>query len=333
MNDILAYPEMLDYLKTLFQEDNLEMIPKAMYHLPLAYVEQHAVCSWGVPFSAVIDQLLAAVDVILDILDHKSRRCISLWNERCDWTPAKSAGGKKESVFLLSPTPRQERFLYKKSKRPAVIICPGGAYERVCFSGEGNPVLQFMEAKGYGAFVLNYRVAPNAYPAPQEDLALAIRYVRNHAEEYEIDPENLMLMGFSAGGHLCASMGALYHQFEDTSVSLRPNKICLGYPVISCIKECHEDSVQNLTNGDETLKYKLSVERLVTPDYPKTFLWTCADDSCVPPSNSVRFAKALETAGVLHQFELYPAGEHGCNLAFATSAAGWSQEMIQYFHE
>lgn len=341
-NDIMEYPHMKEYLKIFFSENNLELFPDDIRHLPLALAEHLVKSPWGGSFSEVVNQLLDAVQTVLDITDRHTRRCVSLWDNTSDWTPEKEQKGGKDSVFLLTPEHAKitQAASGQNPKHPAAIICPGGGYERVCFSGEGNPVMNYMEAKGYVTFVLKYRTAPDRYPAPQEDLALALHYVRKHAGEYGVDIRDVMLMGFSAGGHLCASMGCLYKdiaQFIKAETSediapedIRPDKLCLGYPVITFGKECHEGSFQALTGGDESIRQLLSVETRITNNYPATFLWTCEDDDCVPPSNAVRMADALKEAGVPHKLCTYPTGGHGCNLAFGNSAHMWTEKMQRF---
>lgn len=345
LNDIMEYPNMREYMEVFFSEKNLELFPEKMRRLPLALAEKVARSPWGGSFAEVVNQLLDAVQTVLDITDGHTRRCVSLWDCNLDWTPERNKRGGKDSVFLL--TPEYEKIMgadtRTERKRPAVIICPGGGYEVVCFSGEGNPMMNYMEAKGYVSFVLKYRTAPNRYHGPQEDLALALQYVREHAEEYGVDPQNVMLMGFSAGGHLCASLGCLYREIaealqEETGSNLepetvRPDKLCLGYPVITFGEECHEGSFQMLTGGEESLRSALSVELRVSKDCPKTFLWACGDDDCVPPSNAARMASALKEAGVSHKLCIYPEGGHGCNLAFGNSARCWTDEMIKFMRE
>ena len=330
MKDILAYPQMREYLHVFYSEYLFEMYPEETYHFPIARVEQIAKTPWEEPFSIIADQLMDAVNLVLDLKENHTRRALSLWNQEKDansknqfaeWTLEKNARGGKDAVALITPEYRRQE--KEKKIRPAVIICPGGGYEEVCFSGEGTPIMNFMEANGYVAFMLKYRVGRDGvYPAPQEDLAKAIRYVREHAEEYGLDPENVMVLGGSAGGHLCASEAMFYE---------RPDKITLCYPVISLEKEAHEGSAKALTGGKKELRTALSVEHLVRENYPPTFLWTCADDDCVPPSNTVRMGEALERAGGLHEMHVYPSGGHGCALAFSKSACDWSQEMLRFF--
>lgn len=319
LQEILAYPDMEQYLKIFYSEFLLSMFPKEYLDAPLGLAQEFGKTPWEEPFSNAVDQLLDAVNLVMDIRENQTRRCIALWNPETDWTLEKNSKDGKEGVFLVTPSKVDAGEL-----RPAVIICPGGGYTDVCFSGEGTPLMHFMEAQGYRAFILKYRVAPASYPAPQEDLAEAIRYVRSHSAEYGIDPANLMTLGFSAGGHLCASQAALYEG------EARPDKVCLGYPVISLVREAHEGSALNLAGVDKERREMLSVENLVKADYPPTFVWTCADDDCVPPSNAVRMGEALEKAGVPHQLRVYPTGNHGCALAFTKSAYPWSGEMIRF---
>lgn len=348
MADILKYPNMREYLSVFYSEYLFNMYPKELYDRPIAREEQVAKTPWDEPFSIVADQLMDAVNLVLDINENHTRRAIALWeyDEKSgtygDWTLEKNARGGKDRVCLIAPVMGQiqkESELKQKEYSPAVIICPGGGYEEVCFSGEGTPIMHFMEANGYRAFMLKYRVGKDGlYPAPQEDLARAIQYVRAHAEEYQINPEDICVLGGSAGGHLCASEAALYTQFEtEQEVSARPDKVVLCYPVISLEKEIHEGSARALTGGEQeekaSLRRALSVEYLVNSDYPPTFVWTCADDDCVPPSNAVRMGEALKNANVPYELHVYPTGGHGCALAFSKSAYDWSRAMLEFLRK
>lgn len=345
LNEILKYPEMEAYLKVFYSEFLLEMIPEELREKPLYEVDRLAKPPWEGPFSEITEQLLYAVGLILDIREGGERTCIPLWNpESGPWHLKEGIRQTKEDVFLVAPTEG------KGKGRPCVIICPGGGYTDVCFSGEGTPVMERMEAAGYGAFILKYRVAPARYPDPQKDLVLAVKYVRANAEKYGIDKDRLLIMGFSAGGHLCALTAAEYEKIEcllqeelrQTNPALAdhykhitkgPEQICLSYPVISFEQEPHEGSFQALTGEDESLRGPLSVEKRVTAAFPKTFLWTCADDDTVPPSNTEHMAAALKACGVPHEVHIYPTGGHGCALAQSKSAAEWSQRMLAYMSE
>lgn len=236
-------------------------------------------------------------------------------------------------------------------KRPAAIICPGGGYEMLSTYSEGVQLAQRMERDGgYKAFILNYRIAPNAYPLPQMDLALAIMHVRAHAVEYGIDPDRILIIGSSAGGHLCASEALLHQELKKyvvdrltenqitpsdletyRNISARPDGIGLLYPVISFLSDYHEGSYLNLTNNKDGLRELLSVEQHIASDYPPTYAFTNADDGCVPPNNTERLEQALEKAGVMHLCSTYPTGDHGVGLGYDLSCSGWSEEMLVFF--
>lgn len=331
MEDIMRYPNMDRLLKIFYSEYLLSMYPAEMRNLPIARVEQVAGTPWDEPFSIVADQLMDAVNLVADLFENHQYRAVALWGgPEEEWDLHKEQKAGKDKVFLIAPsrTRIKEKMTGVRKLKPAVIICPGGGYEEVCFSGEGTPVMHYMEAKGYRAFILRYRTGKDGvYPAPHDDLSLAVKYVREHAAEYGVNPERIMTMGFSAGGHLCASQAAISEKES------RPDMVCLGYPVISFTEEPHEGSAQALTGGDSSLREFLSADRMVLPGYPPAFVWTCADDDCVPPSNAVRMAKALESAGIKHEFHIYPSGGHGCALAFSKEAYDWSRAMTEFFSD
>lgn len=334
LNDILNYPDMSRYLKIFYSDFLLDLFPKDMAEEPLALLEHFGKTPWEEPFSLVTDQLLDAANMILSFTQDHTRICVPLWNlKKGRWTLEDEEKDDRNKVFLLAPVQVDEK------KKPAVIICPGGGYEEVCFSNEGNPIYHYMEAQGYRAFILRYRVAPNRYPKPQMDLALAIQYIRKNAKQYKIDPNDIMVLGASAGGHLCASEAALYEKIAkldpDTSkmyepISARPDKVCLCYPVISFSKEPHEGSFLSLTGANENLRKTLSVENMITSTFPKTFVWACEDDDCVPSGNARLISQVLKKKGVECKLCIYKSGGHGCGLAFSKEPWSWSREMLTW---
>lgn len=316
-----------------FPNGLFQMIPEQYRNLPLRDWAESFTMPWGKPFPFM--ELLRDANMIED--------AAQLWN----WVPLWEEG----ELTLSSNDTHAVGLMVPKNDlagvRPAVIICPGGGYEMLAFSNEGIYTARRMEAAGYRTFILNYRFSPNRYPIPQMDLALAIKHVRANAEKYQIDPDNLMLLGYSAGGHLCASMTALRKEIDGKlmeelrarrpdlakvygEISIRPDQVCLCYPVISFLSEGHEPSFQALSGGDERLRAHLSVETQVDADYPRTFIWHCEDDTLVPCSNSVRMAKALEEKHIPYLLKLYPQGEHGCSLGTGTSAEGWPEAMLEF---
>lgn len=329
MEDIMNYPDMDRYLKIFYSEYLLSMFPEELKKLPVARVEQVARTPWDEPFSIPADQLMDAVNLVADLFENHTRQAVSLWGEEGEqWTLAREDAGGKDKVFLIAPAGKLMQEESGEERKPAVIICPGGGYEEVCFSGEGTPVMHFMEANGFRAFILRYRVGKDGvYPAPQDDLTRAIRYVKDHADIYGVNPEKILTFGASAGGHLCASQAALCTPQD------RPAGVCLAYPVISFVDDPHEGSAQALTGGNDSMREELSAEKLVMPGYPPAFVWTCADDDCVPPSNAVRMGEALKSAGVPCELHIYPSGGHGCALAFSKEAYDWSRAMLEFFRE
>jgi acetyl esterase/lipase len=279
--------------------------------------------------------------LVSDIVSGRKYTIFPLWKEEKDGFLPNITTNSKESVCLITTN------TYTPRKKPAVIICPGGGYEMTAADGEGVKIAEKLEEAGYAAFVLIYRVKPNYYPNPQMDLGLAVRYVRYNAQRFGIDPDNIMLMGFSAGGHLVSSYTAYETEIEECllqelcetapefgkrydKISGKPNKLCLGYSVISFTEIGHEPSFKALTGEDESLRDKLSIEKHVGSDWPKTFLWTCQTDEFVSSENTKRMGEALKEANVDYKMHIYPDGEHGCGLGAGTSAAGWIEELVDF---
>ena len=180
---------------------------------------------------------------------------------------------------------------------------------------------------GYAAFILRYHVAPQGrWPIPQRQLLSAIDYVRVNCARYHVDPQAVIVMGFSAGGHLAASAGVMWNRQEiykplrKRSSAFRPDGVVLGYPVITSGPMAHRDSIVNLL-GDryDELAELVSLEKRVTRKSPPMFLWHTVDDTCVPVENSILLADALRAKGVDVELHLYPHGEHGQSLADHTA--------------
>ena len=216
----------------------------------------------------------------------------------------------------------------RKRQRPAVLILPGGGYDHIS-ERESEPIaLQFM-ARGYAAFSLDYSVVPNSFPTPLREAAMAMRYIRENAENYETNPNMVAVVGFSAGGHLCGLLGTMYDCPEvsdlGTPDQLRPDALGLCYPVAISWGRTHDGSFENLAKGNETLKSRLSLDKLVRGDMPPVFLWHTRDDSVVPCRNSLVLAIALEEAGVPFAMHIYRHGPHG--LSTANTLAYASREI------
>ena len=212
----------------------------------------------------------------------------------------------------------------ERRKIPAVLVCPGGGYA-LCSIREGEPIaLQYMAA-GYCAFVLDYCVAPaNCYPESLKDISAAMQLIREHADEWGIDKDKIAVIGFSAGGHLAASLATMWDEepIKTKDGSNRPNAVILSYPVISSKKGvAHEASFDNLCRDDAKLREYVSLENRVNDKTPPCFLWHTFTDASVPVENSLLFAMALKKAGVSCEMHIFPEGRHGLSLANSTTAA------------
>lgn len=210
--------------------------------------------------------------------------------------------------------------------RPAIVICPGGGYS-MCSDKESEPVaLQFL-AMGYHAFLLHYSVAPNHFPTALLELAEAVAGIRDHAEEWKVDSDKILVCGFSAGGHLACSLGVFWNRemvqlpVNRTAEQIKPNGLILCYPVITAGRHAHEGSFENLMGSEAVLRQEqrdlLSLDMQVGAHTPKTFLWHTFTDQSVPVENSLQLAAALRKQGVNFELHIYPSGVHGLSLANA----------------
>lgn len=203
--------------------------------------------------------------------------------------------------------------------RGAVIICPGGAYG-YCSPREAEPIAMRFCAAGFQTFVLDYCIAPARYPESLCDLSNAVKLVRENAAEWNVDPDKIAVCGFSAGGHLAASLSTLWNSEEVIRCKNgenRPNASILCYPVILWGDKANKGSFYNLLGenlADEEYA-KLSLEKHVSSDTPPTFLWHTFSDGSVPVENSLCYAAALREYNIPFEMHIYPFGDHGLSLA------------------
>jgi acetyl esterase/lipase len=229
-----------------------------------------------------------------------------------------AVGNQPEDIPTLTPyLPPKE-----KATGAAIIVCPGGGYQHLA-DHEGRPVAEWLNSIGITAFVLKYRLGPRYHhPAPLLDAARAIRTVRARAAEWNLDPERIGILGFSAGGHLASTIGTHFDAGKSEApdpidrVSSRPNLIILIYPVITMKDRTHSGSRKNLLgdNPSAELLTLLSNEEQVTKETPPAFLVHTMTDTAVPVENSLMFVMALRKAGVPFEFHLYERGPHGFGL-------------------
>lgn len=208
-------------------------------------------------------------------------------------------------------------------KRSLVLICPGGGYEMTS-DREAEAVAVSIMKMGFHAAVLRYSVKPAEFPTALLETARAVRIIRESAKEWQVDSEKIVIMGFSAGGHLAASYSVFWNQswlLEKTGAEaeqLRPNGLLLGYPVITAQKAfIHGASFRNLLGAQWSLEMqeRMSVEKHVGAQVPRTFLWHTFADETVPVENSLLWVQALCRYKIPVEFHLYEKGCHGLSLA------------------
>ena len=216
-------------------------------------------------------------------------------------------------------------------QRPAVVICPGGGYD-YCSDRESVPVAMRFAGYGVQAFVLYYN-CKTPFPTNLLELAQAVRYVREHAAEYEIDPNRIAVCGFSAGAHLAGSLAVYWNRplltdLLGDSAAYRPDAQILCYPVISGGACAHRGSIVNLIGAQDANDFTcprnaaVSLEQQVTADAPPCFLWSTSDDNTVPIENSALYLHALAVNGIPFESHIYPRGAHGLSLSDETTASG-----------
>jgi acetyl esterase/lipase len=208
----------------------------------------------------------------------------------------------------------------------AVLIFPGGSYANLAGNLEGRQVADWFTARGFHAFILSYRLTSNGYvlPVPLVDARRAIRTVRARARDYQIDPGRIVVIGFSAGGHLAAlaatqpEPGSPDADDPIERVSSRPDYLVLGYPWIGAISldtsHLNYCRLFNLMDRCAELAKAYSPDLFVTGDTPPTFLYHTFNDQTVPIEQGLRFYEALVRAGVPAEAHIFPSGAHGSGL-------------------
>ena len=215
----------------------------------------------------------------------------------------------------------------RRVTRDAILVIPGGGYTQVCADREGEPIALAFMARGCNAFVLHYSIKEKArYPRPLADASLAMQYIREHAEEFCINPDRVFAVGFSAGGHLCASLGSLWNAPElraalpDMPEGInRPTGTILCYAVLSAYAvKTHSGTLHAFTGTDTptlTEKELFSIDRRVSADtVPAFFMHTVADQT-VPVQNALVMMQAMADQGISFDARIYPNGPHGMALA------------------
>ncbi len=262
-------------------------------------------------------------------------KIIPLWDKEI---PNRIETNEKEEVASIAvftgithiQIPEIHVYLAKEAtSKGAVLIVPGGGYEVLLTDNEGKQIAEWLNEHGYNAFVLKHRLPnsksiTNKHQVPLLDAKRAIRQIRHHATEWNIDPSKIIVMGFSAGGHLASSLNNHFDGGDKDALdpvekhSSRPDFSVLVYPVTTFTAPFSYTRMRDLLLGeqpDKDLVHYYSTELTVTQENPETLLVHCNDDPFVPVENSLAYYNALREKEVEVEMHLYPKGGHGFALA------------------
>lgn len=262
--------------------------------------------------------------------DAKPER-IGLWNKR-----APIGDGKFQDVEVWITVHHA-----KKPNGTAIVICPGGGYGGLVTGAEGHGIAAWLNRHGITGAVLEYRLPGGRSQVPLLDAQRALRTVRANAKAWNVDPERIGIMGFSAGGHLASTAGTHFDAGDASStdpvqrLSCRPDFMILVYPVISMGDKGHQGSRNNLLgkNPDAKLVEWFSNEKQVTEKTPPTFLAHAKDDRPVPPENSKMFYDALRAKKVAAHYLELPSGGHGLNGYKGPMWDAWQERSLAWLAE
>ena len=222
-------------------------------------------------------------------------------------------------------------------KRPALVVCPGGAYSKVSLR-EGEPVALAFAPLGFNLFILHYSVAPKHYPMQLLELTATLDYITQNADELNVDIAHITLAGFSAGGHLVSAYCTMRDRREITEV-IHPVDVfaaILGYPVITAEHFSHLNSFRNLLGVEdvtEEIVRQYSTDRFVRKGLtPQTFIWHCEGDRNVDVKNSLLYINALRKQGIPCHSHIFKNGRHGLSTADCQTVHDFDTEEMKGIH-
>ena len=232
-------------------------------------------------------------------------------------------------------------FVPKNPNGTSVVICPGGGYQFLAINKEGYKTAEWFNSLGITAFVLKYRlpsdvIMENKSVGPLQDAQESVRFIRRNASKWNLNPAKIGILGYSAGGHLAASLSTKYNEVvyqNSDSISAKPNFSLLIYPVISMTNDItHKGSRNNLLGklaSDEFIE-QFSTEKLINAETPTTFLVHAIDDKSVPVENSINYFLGLKKHNVISEMHLYQKGSHGFGLGKDGTSSFWTSHCEKW---
>ncbi len=254
-------------------------------------------------------------------------------------------------IVMITKVDKPDIAVYLPSKKnatgKAVIVIPGGGYNILAYHWEGTDIARWLTSKGIAAIVLKYRLPHTknnikGYISPLLDAKRAIRLTRYNAEKWNIDKNKIGVMGFSAGGHLAATLGThfneenIFNTDEIDTISCRPDFMILMYPVITFREPFLHKGSRHFLIGDSpdtSMINYFSNELHVNKNTPPTFLVHASDDKSVPVENSLMFFEQLKKYSIPTEMIIYPEGGHGFSLAIGNEhLATWTKRCIEWIN-
>ena len=248
---------------------------------------------------------------------------------------------KDQRVYAVD-NPSMTPFWPEKPNGTAVVIFPGGGYVRLAINHEGYDIAKWFAERGVAAFVVKYRMQEYGFPAPLLDGLRAVRLVRKNAAEWGIDPAKIGVVGFSAGGHLAASVATRFGfsgQLNDSleHISARPDFAVLGYPVITLTgADAHAGSRKALLGEkpESKLLQDNSLQFQVDDKVPPVFMLHGIGDQSVPVGNSLAFFAAVQKYNKQSELHIYQTGIHGVGMIQGQgSVSHWPQALEAWMRE
>ncbi len=255
----------------------------------------------------------------------------------------KIENGKIRIARVSNPT-MTIYFPQKNSTGTAAVICPGGGYIRLAVDNEGSEIARWLNDFGITAVILKYRlpndtIMENKSIGPLQDVQETMRILRRHANEWNLNPNRIGVFGFSAGGHLAATLCTHFNDkvYDSDSISAKPDFSVLAYPVITMNeKYTHPGSQKCLLgkNPDPKLVEYFSNEIQVTKDTPPAFIFAAEDDKTVPVQNSIDYFSSLKNLNIPAELHIYRKGGHGFGLGKNKgTVSSWPDTCIKWLND
>ena len=238
----------------------------------------------------------------------------------------------KPNVYLTSYVALVSKELPAHEKRKAILIIPGGGYSFVS-DREGEPIAYEFLNRGYNCFVLTYSVGENCvFPSPLIEASLAMKYIKDNAEKFYIDKDDVSVIGFSAGGHMACLLGTMWNShyvYDNIKIEPgynKPKAMILCYPVITSGPDTHKGTIETILKdniNDKKYLELVSLEKQVSSETCPCYIWHTAFDTTVPITNSLSFATALSKFKIPYELHIFKDGGHGASTCKPSVRADW----------